>query len=234
MFKGLFTRKQQAPANVGTGDINVAICRIARGKWERTEVGTFLAQALRYQHPRLAHVWDITEDVFGAHVARNHAVAEARRRECGLLFMIDADMVPSLNFYPRALEFLLHNPGAVIASPYLQAVGDAAGVQAFRATEQKTVERYPQEQAFAAKGIEQVFSVGCGLIAFDLKAFDKIEPPYFDFTYADPKWESMAGTEDIYCTGRMSLKGGLVCVDWESWSGHAKEIVLGKPNETMR
>jgi hypothetical protein len=209
--------------------MRVAISRICRGKTERCEVGTWLLATALQLTKQGIYFYDFVADKLGVEVARNWSVQEARRHECDVLFMVDADMVPNRAFAKRALAFLKANPGSVIGSPYMHHQSNSAGGwQVFTAS--------PREDGSAVrckpgKGVEQVAAVGTGLCAIDLKAFDKLTPPYFRqfFGESNVYHEQQDGTEDVYCFVRMTMAGVKVCADWDCRSGHNKSITLGEP-----
>lgn len=209
--------------------LDVLIARIARGKWERSEVGTWLAQCYcdaltgRVKIGRLIHE---LVDAEPTSVARNAAVRVARRESFDVLFMVDADMVPAGGFFMHALRFLKDATGAVIiGSPYC-GVPPACDVQVMKPG---TFERYTRDEAKALTGNTAVGAIGTGLLAFNVAAFDKLSPPYFDYEYPDERRETVSRTEDVSFTRRLTEAGGRVFAAWDEWSGHAKEAIVGKP-----
>ena len=221
--------------------MRVAIVRIARGLWERCEIGTWLVAC--YADPivpaDLSFGLDLL-DVEPTPLARNKAVVRARQAGFGandVLIMIDNDMVPPEpttaigdNFYNRAVRFLTDHPGPhVFASPY-------RGAAPKRSVQVIDVQgtRYTPERAAACRHIDQVAGIGTGLFACNMAAFDAIEKaghlPWFEYAYVDPPCNAdMASTEDIVFCDKLNRAGGRIFCDWESWSGHAKIEIVGKP-----
>lgn len=207
--------------------LDVLILRIARGKWERAEVGTWLADCYCQVQSglKLGRLLHGIIDGEPTSAARNSAVFSARRAEVDVLVMVDADMDPAPGFFRRAVEFLADHRGAVvIGSPYCGAPPEC-NVQA-------TIggARIGRTEAAAMQGIRLVGCIGTGLIACNLAAFDAMEGPCFDYSYATPGREQVSETEDFQFTRRLTAAGGRVYADFDSWSGHAKESIIGKPN----
>lgn len=219
--------------NQGT---KVAITRISRGSMERVEIGTWLVQC--YSDPvvdpgTVLHSLDII-DAEPTSAARGKAVMRLREQGYGpsdVLIMIDNDMVPPDDFYNRAVRFLHDYPGPnVFACPY-------RGAAPKRDVQVMTLDgtrRFDPGEAAARRNIEQVGSMGSGLIACNMAVFDLIERkgllPWFEYTFKDPPFNTdVACTEDIAFCNKLNKAGGRIYCDWESWAGHAKTEIVGKP-----
>lgn len=222
----------------------IYLARISRGCMERTEIGTWLVQC--YADPIVdpgttLHALDVV-DVEPTSVARNRAVLRARAQKCDVLMMIDNDMTPDLhnngdpnNFYNRACRFLADNEGKPVAfgAPY-RGAAPKREVQVGDYGRRVTV-----EEAATKRHIDQVIGMGTGLFAANMAAFDAIEKagllPWFDYEYADPPYNSLIlATEDFHFFNKLNKAGGKVYCDWESWAGHAKVEIVGKPETPLK
>ena len=208
----------------------VVVARIAQHRWERTEVGTFLSRCAMASGN--VNFIDDTVKVFSAAAARNMSVLRAREMGAKVLVQVDEDMVPAPNasWYVRAVDYLIRNPLTVYASPYRDEFGNVKVID----YADGVLKDIAPEDAFGRKGVEQVAACGTGLIAYGMDVFKKLEEmgelPWFDYEFeGDPYCAKMTSTEDVYFTRNCTLAEIPVLVDWECWSGHAKEVVMAKP-----
>lgn len=219
----------------------VLVCRLTYSGIERKEIGDWLVLVAGHQDERIDRTLHAAVDRCPTTAARNLCVKLARRQGADVLVMVDADMAPSADFYPRAVDFLLRRAAegkpSVVASPYVCAPPDE-GVQVIRYASRETghpaiddkLTHVPREEAAQKTGVEQVAAVGTGLIAFDVRVFDRVTEPYFRYQYEDEAETAVSCTEDVYLTRDLTNAGVGVFVDWDSWSGHAKTKVCGKPH----
>lgn len=209
--------------------MTVLIVRIARGSWERCEVGSWLAGVTAHAVGAGLDIRIGTIDQEPTTTARNKAVRVAREIGAGVLVMVDDDMLPAEGFFPRALDFLAKHPGpVVVGSPYCGARSAGCPVQVMLPAGDGLA-RVHRDYAAGRTGFEPVGAVGTGLIACNLLAFAAVEPPFFDYAYTSPAREEVAETEDFHFCRKLTAAGGRVWVDWDSWSGHCKAEVIGKP-----
>jgi Methyltransferase domain len=209
----------------------VMIARIARGCTERTEIGTWLCNCLADPSQTLKGL-DVI-DIEPTPAARNRAVMRARAQGYGpddILIQVDDDMAPHGLFYPRAVQFLSERPGpTMFGSPYRGGFPRRA-VQAL----DTTYRRYTEAEAADMRHIQQAGLMGTGLFACTMAAFAAVQEagrlPWFEYLYADPPFNSMIrSSEDMVFCDKLNHSGGTIFCDWESWSGHAKTEVVGKP-----
>jgi hypothetical protein len=213
----------------------VLISFISRGMSLRGPAAIWLVEAFNDQVDPSAQVVGI--DLCSAEPtsrARNMAVKRARKEVSltarDILIMVDDDIHPSMGWYNRATRFLEDYPGPTcFASPY-------RGAPPERRVEVQHIDghRFTQEEAANKKDIEQVAAIGTGLIAFNMACFDQVEKanllPWFEYDYSDPPYNTdVSQTEDYHFLHNLILAGGRVFCDWESWSGHAKVEIVGKP-----
>lgn len=212
--------------------MKVQIVRMAYRRWERSEIGNWLAKTAilpmtnvdlstaRFNIGMIDHNDIVT--------VRNIAVMNAKQYNVDVLVMCDDDMAPSMQFLPAALKHLAINPASVIGSPACSARPE----RLVNVSVKHEGKLFKVSRASAAKktGIEKVHCMGTGLIAIGMKSLEMLKPPYFDRVYNEDKTAILV-TEDMYFTGNLTDAGGDTFVDWDHWAGHCKEEVLGKPEE---
>lgn len=187
---------------------------------------------------------------------RNKAVAEAQRDGVDVLMMLDSDMHPDVHFgeHPDAVPFFdtafnkiyehYEKGPLVIGAPYGGSpphenmfvfkwaangnLGEEGGFE---------LRQYTREEARELGGIHEVDALPTGLILYDVRAFDYIEPPYFRYEWSDETESEKASTEDVQNTrdiaaGVIAQLGynPLLCT-WSSWAGHIKNWTVKKPHK---
>jgi hypothetical protein len=101
--------------------------------------------------------------------------------------------------------------------------------------------QYTREEAAYMTGVHPVAAQPTGLILFDTRCFEYeddgglICAPWFDYEYTDKYQTAKGSTEDVMCTRNISINGivrngynPLYCA-WDSWAGHIKPKIVGKP-----
>jgi hypothetical protein len=193
-------------------------------------------------------------------MSRNQAIKKAREFNTDFLVMVDSDMKPDMYvgqdplakpFIQSSLEFLIARYGKgphVIGAPYC---GPPPGecVYVFKWESMQSEHPNPDfqlkmyERAEAAKlaGIQECAALPTGLIIFDMRVFDLIEPrhdgdkPFAYYEWKDKYAAEKASTEDVTMTRDMSLVGtqklgyNPVYCNWDAWAGHWKPKCVGKP-----
>lgn len=97
------------------------------------------------------------------------------------------------------------------------------------------LEMMNREECAFRGGVEEVAALPTGLILYDLRVFDVLPPPWYDYEYEDPPYNSLkASTEDVYQTRNASLLGLPQYVAWDCWSGHVKDKIVTKPQVITR
>lgn len=186
-------------------------------------------------------------------MTRNQAVRDARAEGCDILIMVDSDMHPDVHFgeYPDAVPFLdtaldeiyrhYDRGPLVVGAPYGGApphenmfvftwsskgnLGDEAPFE---------LRQYTREEAIQLGGVQECAALPTGLIAYDLRVFDYIDAPYFNYEWNADATEKQS-TEDVQNTRDISLAvqhalgyNPLLCT-WSSWAGHYKVWCVRKP-----
>lgn len=191
-------------------------------------------------------------------MTRNRAVLEARKLGLDVLVMVDSDMQPDCEpgakpFFQEAFDFLYrshHRGPVVIGAPYC-GPPPAECVYVFKWESLRNDQCNPNHQlkmigrgeAARMSGIGEVAALPTGLIMYDMRIFDLLEPkdkdskPWFYYEWTNKYHSEKASTEDVAATRDMSLAGMSVlgynpiyCA-WDSWAGHWKPHLVRKPAE---
>lgn len=177
-------------------------------------------------------------------MTRNKVIKAAQQDGADFVVMIDSDMKPDLAipgakpFWPTAFDFAVQHRGpCVVGVPYCGPpphenvyVFRWAHVQDGHPNADLRIDQYPREDAAARAGFEEVAALPTGLILIDMRAIASLKPPYFEYEYQDPPFNTVkATTEDVYFTRNLSLAGVPQYVLWDAWAGHHKRKVVGKP-----
>lgn len=192
-------------------------------------------------------------------MSRNQAVLRARQMGADILVMVDSDMKPDMYvgqdgarpFFQSSFDFLASHYAkgpVVIGAPYC-GPPPAECVYVFRwqnmqsehASPDYQLEMYDRHTGASLTGIQECAALPTGLIMFDMRCFDIIEPTdersnsfaYYEWT--DKYQAQKASTEDVTMTRDLSLVGmqrlgyNPVFCNWDAWAGHWKPKCVGKP-----
>ncbi len=97
------------------------------------------------------------------------------------------------------------------------------------------LEMIPRESAAIRSGIQEAAALPTGLILYDMRVFDVLPPPWFEYEWADPPYNSVkATTEDVYQTRNAALLGLPQFCAWDSWAAHVKTKRVGRPSLVTR
>jgi hypothetical protein len=203
---------------------------------------------------RIEEVYDTDITDTPISMTRNLAIRQAREAKADVIIMVDSDQVPDVHlgepgvkpWFDSSLAFLLeqYDKGKPVAigAPYCgPPPHENVYVFQWRNFESDDpnlghqLAQYDREHAAVMAGIMPVAALPTGLIMFDIRLFDLIAPPYFDYEYRDRFRSEKVSTEDVVSTRDMSLviqhKLGYnpVFCNWDAWAGHAKPKIVGKP-----
>lgn len=197
--------------------------------------------------PRIGEILDRDFDDTPITMSRNGAERWATGEGADLLCMIDSDMKPDYlvgkdptakPFWESSLEFVLNHEGpCVVAAPY-QGPPPHENCYVFQWVRQQSdhpnpdyrLAQFTREEAAVRTGIQCVGALPTGLILIDMRAFKRIEPPYFEYEYADPPFNTRKSTtEDVYFTRNLSLAGVPQYCNWDAWAIHHKRKDVTKP-----
>jgi hypothetical protein len=190
-------------------------------------------------------------------MVRNRFVNLARSHDCDVLVMIDSDQNPQHHagepwykpFFPTAFDYLYDNYDKgphVLFAPYC-GPPPVENVYVFQWTNTMnhqgidetvtSLDQYTRAEAAKMTGIQEAAAGPTGLIMYDMRAFDLIDPPYFHYEWEDETQAQKASTEDVQNLRDISLAGmlklgyNLMLCCWDSWIGHNKPWDCGKPLE---
>lgn len=199
-------------------------------------------------HPRVDRVVVSYTHGYPTDRCRNAACKQAKADGFDLLLMIDDDMSPDLllgsdpgakPFLPTAIDFMAaHDGPCIVGAPYcggppyqdvmvmknrVYAPDQPDGVG-------QKIDKYTRDEAAVATGFEKVAALPTGMLLVDLRVLDVLSPPWFSYEYADPPFNTrLASTEDVVFTRNLAWLGVPQWVAWDSWAGHNKFYVTGKP-----
>jgi predicted O-methyltransferase YrrM len=197
-------------------------------------------------------------------MVRNEIVECAKEQDCQILVMVDSDQAPDLYlgkdpdakpFWQTSFEKIWEHyekGPIVIGAPYCGPpphpthgggesvyvftwVGMEASTYGGRAFTTPVMNQISRPQANMMSGIQECAALPTGVIAYDMRCFDHIEHPYFDYEWSDKTRRKKASTEDVYNTRNISLAimlrlGYNPCFcNWDAWAGHWKPKCVGRP-----
>lgn len=129
-------------------------------------------------------------------------------------------------------------PPATIAAPYCgPSPNECVYVMKWSQSEGNNVQARPfkltmfdRDHAATFGGIFEVAALPTGLILYDARVFKRLPPPWFEYEFADPPYNTTkSSTEDIFQTRNASLLGMPQFCNWDAWAGHIKLKVVRKP-----
>lgn len=176
-------------------------------------------------------------------MTRNRAGLDAIKHEADFIMMIDNDMWPDYDatkpFFDSSIEFMLKHDGpCVVAAPYCGPPPHEnifvflwRNLQSDHPSEiDLQLQQYTREEAAVRVGIEEVAALPTGLILMHTDVLKQMpEHPWFYYEYEGEYETEKGSTEDVTFTRDCSLNGIPVYCNWDSWAGHAKRKIVGKP-----
>ncbi len=189
-------------------------------------------------------------------MTRNRAVLEARKHKFDLLIMVDSDMRPDCEpdgkpFFETAFDFCYsqYPRGPVVVGVPYCGPPSHENVYVFKwatkmnnsASPDFSLAAYTREEAAIMSGVAPAAAMPTGLIMYDMRVFDLIEPvdktsqPWFYYEWSDKYASTKGSTEDVTNTRDISLIGQkklgynpMHCA-WDCWAGHWKPHLVRKP-----
>ena len=167
---------------------------------------------------------------------------------------------PENKFFDDALSFFVrryYEAPTVIGAPYCGPPPNEL-VYVFRWRNHESgnpnpdfeLKMFTREEAEDRTGVEVVAALPTGLIAIDARIFTGFEmtndrgetvkvalrPPFFYYEYKDEYQCDKASTEDVAFSRDVALLYGqygvdALFVDWNTWAGHWKRKLVGKPTK---
>jgi len=200
-------------------------------------------------------VWCLDKADTPITMCRNFAIKAAHQAGVDCLVMYDSDMHPdnllgldstAKPFWEVAFNFFCrwYDRGpCVLAAPYCgppphprRGGSECPYIFTWEARSNHPDERWASLRMFERSevaqrtGIEEVAAIGTGLMMLDMRLFEELPPPWFDYEWKDPPYNTeKASTEDVYFTRNCSMQGIPVYVLWDCWAGHVKQYESSKP-----
>lgn len=223
--------------------VKILFARFPFGGSEHPYVTDWMVQTVlkAKKDNRISEVQHIFVDDTPITMSRNRVLKIAKQGGVDLVCMIDSDMKPDLHgkpFWDSSLEFMLQHEGpCVVGAPYCgpppnencyifrwgKRQSDHPGVD-------MCIDQYTREEAAGRAGFEEVAALPTGLVLIDMRALVCIPPPWFEYEYEDPPYNTVKSTtEDVFFTRNLSLAGVPQYVNWDCWAGHMKTKCVGKP-----
>lgn len=227
---------------------DVLICTFPYGRCEDPDVARYVGdlRCKLSRDDRFDKVMHQSFDDTPITMTRNLAVECAKANKADLLVFVDSDMAPDAfqdrqlaqPFFYSSFDFMLKHPGpCIIAAPYcgpppdeLVYIFEVQTRQSDHPNVDLRLSMIPREKAAERSGIEEVIALPTGLMLMDMRCFEHLKPPYFDYEWADPPFNTRkASTEDVFFTRNAAFAGVKVYCNWYSWAGHWKRKRVGPP-----
>lgn len=180
---------------------------------------------------------------------RNKALVVAEQRGVDFVLMYDNDMqmdLPyegSVPFWDAAWEFIQQRelrgePPCVIAAPYC-GPPPLENCYVFRFENQQNdnpnpdfkLASYGRAEASRLRGIQRVAALPTGLMLIDMRAVARLPHPRFYYEYRSEHQTEKASTEDVAFSRDLTYAGVPLFCAWDSWAGHLKLKLVGRPQE---
>jgi hypothetical protein len=91
------------------------------------------------------------------------------------------------------------------------------------------IKNFDRDEAARMHGITEVAALPTGLILYDIRVFDSLPKPWFEYEWTDERHDEKKSTEDVYQTRNASLMGMPQLCAWDCWAGHNKNKLVHKP-----
>lgn len=178
-------------------------------------------------------------------MGRNLCLKQAKAWGADFVLMVDSDMRPDLPydgakpFWDVAWPFARDHAGpCVVAAPYC-GPPPQEGVYTFRWEDTQTGDPNPnfmlkahtRPEAARLSGIVRCGALPTGLMLIDVRALKDVPPPYFYYEYTDETQSELASTEDVTFSRDLANVGVPLYAAFDSWAGHFKEKLVGRPAE---
>lgn len=159
---------------------------------------------------------------------RNYCVVQAQRNQSDYLFFVDDDMV----FDTHTLDRLLaHGVDVVGVNSYSRCLPLSSTVGLMdEKGEYKLPSKYPSWEMKIPEDLIEVYFIGMGIGLIDMKVFEAIKKPYFEFTtYKQGELRGMVkdGEDGTFCK-KVREAGMKVWCDGSITVGHLGEFNYNK------
>lgn len=159
---------------------------------------------------------------------RNYCVVQAQKNSSDYLFFVDDDMVFPSDTLDRLLS---HKVGVVGVNSMSRCLPLSSTVGLMDENgKYKHPDKYPSFQMKIPENLFRAYFVGCGICLIDMKVFEQIEKPYFEFTtYKEGDFKGMVenGEDGTFCD-KVRKSGVDVWCDGSVKVGHLGEYEYKK------
>lgn len=225
----------------------VMFCRFPYGGLECSESTDWMIKTVHEAKtdPRISEVLGRKYNDTPVTMTRNRALRDAKNLRCDYAVFLDSDMAPDVEypgskpFWKSAFDFCLSHRDTplLVAAPYcgpsphqLPYIFEWRNRKSQNPNADFELALMTREDAAKRGGFEEVAALPTGLMIIDLRVLDGISPPWFEYEYKDPPFNTeKASTEDVYFTRNVSLAGFPIYVAWDSWAAHRKTELVGRP-----
>lgn len=200
-------------------------------------------------HPRVENVVVSYSHGYPTTRCRNYVAQKAKTDGFHVLLMLDDDMRPDVElgrdagakpFLQTALDFMLaHESGpCVVGAPYcgsppeqrVMVMKNVAYAPDMPGGAGVKIQSYSRDEAAVQTGVGRVSALPTGCLLIDLRVLDILPPPWFEYEFADPPFNTaLASTEDVVFTRNLDWLRIPQYAAWDSWAGHMKRYTTAKP-----
>lgn len=157
---------------------------------------------------------------------RNYCVVQAEKNGSDYLFFIDDDMT----FLPDTLESMLaHKVDVVGVNSYSRCLPLSSTVGLIKEGKYMHPDKHTAWEMKIPSELFKCFFVGAGIMLIDMKVFDKIEKPYFEFIYGK-NGMVLHGEDGTFCE-KVKKAGMDIYCDGSIEVGHLGEYEYKKEEE---
>ena len=197
------------------------------------------------EDPRIgkANIWHWQMADTPITLSRNRCIQVAEENGFDYICMCDSDMLFDMPypgakpFWDEAWEFAMtHDGPCVIAAPYtgpppqeVVYVFEWVNTMNDDPNPNFLLKAYSRSHAAMMTGIQRAGALPTGLMLIDMRAIKKLKKPYFYYEYTDESQSAKASTEDVTFSRDLTYAGVPLYCAWDSWAGHIKQKVCGKP-----
>jgi len=186
-------------------------------------------------------VWQIADTPIT--MGRNRCLVAAEKHDCDFVLMLDNDMFfdlpykDSVPFWDAAWPFALEHHGpCVIGAPYCGPPPNE-NVYVFRFENTQSDDPnpnfklypYARNEATMMHGIKRCAALPTGLMLIDMRAVKRLPHPRFYYEWTDEAHTDKASTEDVTFSRDLTYAGVPLYCAWDSWAGHIKPKMVGRP-----
>ena len=158
---------------------------------------------------------------------RNYCVVQAQRNGSDYLLFVDDDMTFPADTLNRLLA---HNKDVIGVNSYSRCLPPSSTVGLMdKKGEYMHPDKHTEWEMQIPDGLFKAYFVGAGVLLIDMKVFEEISSPYFNFTY-DKNGQVIHGEDGSFCK-KVKEAGMEVYCDGSISVGHLGEYEFARPKE---